>query len=130
MLLLIDSTGIYIYIHSKYIVRNLWSSFTFVYIGPWKGGSKIWIKISNQVDQISKFQLSPYQNFGIPVSKFQKSWIKYQNFKSVDQNFRGLDHGSKFQKRLDHGSKFTPSRALMLVPNNCLSYRFLILIFS
>ena len=66
------------------------------------------------MDQISKFQKQLYQNFGIPVSKFQKSWIKYQNFKSVDQNFRGLDHGSKFQKRLDHGSEFTPSRALIL----------------
>jgi len=67
------------------------------------------------MDQISKFQKQLYQNFGIPVSKFQNSWIKYQNFKSVDQNFRGLDHGSKFKKQMDHWSEFTPSRALIIV---------------
>ena len=73
------------------------------------------------MDQVSKFQTQLYQNFGILVSKFQESWIKYQNFEYVDQNFRGLDHGSKFQKRLDRGSEFTPSRALIMIYDYALA---------
>ena len=102
-----------------------------IQIGPWYRGGvqylyqnfKI-ILIKYQNFKCSCFKISEflYHNFRIPVSKCQKSWIKYQNFRSVDQNFRGLDHGSKFQKWLDHGSEFTPSRALFLGKRTTVKY--------
>ena len=92
--------GIFCYIFCAFICRKRFLLFSADYCSSVRalgGGSNIWIKISKLMDQ--NFKCIMHQNFGFPVSKFQNPGPNIKNFQSVDQNFRGLVHESKFKKK-------------------------------